>query len=410
MSLEFRTATLDELAGAVDVVSTAFLDRPDLERLATSVRETWDLDRTWIARDGDLTCGVWRSWATEITVPGGVQLPAAAVGPVTVLPTHRRRGAFKGMTAGAHAGIRDMGDAMALLNASEWGIYGRYGYGPATRRVDWTIRTVPAGGVHGTPAGTVELVAPAKARDILGPIFEAWRVRQPGEIQRRDLTWELDLGLRMVPWSGETWKGWVAVHRSTDGTPDGYARYTAKEKDDGSHPIGVAGVEELIALDDAAHADLLRYLTEIDLVREVVLKSRRDTDRSRWMLRDPRAASASNGWDAVWVRLFDLPRSLAARRYEREGRLVLEVIDDELPGGRARVALDASTDGATAVATDALPDLTVQVSALGAAYLGGTRLRDVTLATGADEHRPGSLALADGLLRTADEPVCSTFF
>ena len=128
------------------------------------------------------------------------------------------------------------------------------------------------------------------------------------------------------------------------------------------------------------------------------------------MLRDPRAASPSNGWDAVWVRLFDLPRALAARRYEREGRLVLEVIDDELPGGRARVALDASTDGATAVATDALPDLTVPVSALGAAYLGGTRLRDVTLATGADEHRPGSLALADGLLRTADEPVCSTFF
>ena len=167
MSLEFRTATIDELAGAVDVVSTAFLDRPDLDRLATSVRETWDLDRTWIARDGDLTCGVWRSWATEITVPGGAQLPAAAVGPVTVLPTHRRRGAFKGMTAGAHASIRDMGDAMALLNASEWGIYGRYGYGPATRRVDWTIRTVPAGGIHGQPAGTVELVPPAEARETL---------------------------------------------------------------------------------------------------------------------------------------------------------------------------------------------------------------------------------------------------
>jgi hypothetical protein len=74
------------------------------------------------------------------------------------------------------------------------------------------------------------------------------------------------------------------------------------------------------------------------------------------------------------------------------------------------VALDASSDGATAVATDELPDLTVPVAALGAAYLGGTRLRDVTLATGADEHHPGSLALADGLLRTADEPFCSTFF
>ena len=60
--------------------------------------------------------------------------------------------------------------------------------------------------------------------------------------------------------------------------------------------------------------------------------------------------------------------------------------------------------------TDRSPDLTLDVSALGAAYLGGTRLRDAVLATGADEHRDGALAEADRLLRTADEPWCSTFF
>ena len=88
---------------------------------------------------------------------------------------------------------------------------------------------------------------------------------------------------------------------------------------------------------------------------------------------------------------------------------MLEVVDPEHESP-IRVALDATPDGATCVATDRSPDLTIPVAALGAAYLGGTRLRDAVIATGADEHRSGALAAVDGLLRTADEPWCSTFF
>jgi predicted acetyltransferase len=410
MPLDIRTATVDEFKPAVDVVSTAFLDRPDLERLLAGVRDGWEPRRTWVAVDGETICGVWRSWPTELTVPGGASLPSAAVGPVTVLPTHRRRGAFAGMTAAAHAGLRELGEVASLLYASEWGIYGHVGYGPATRRTDWTIRTIPARGVHGVPVGTVELVPPVEARDVLIGIFETWRARQAGEIRRRDLTWDLDLGAKEVPWSGDRWKGWVVVHRRRDGTPDGYARYTAKSEEDGQLPAGVVSVEELVALDPAVHADLLRYLLSIDLVRKVVLKARPETDRSRWMLGDLRACTASASWDAVWVRLLDTPRALAARTYEREGRVVLEVVDPEVAGGRECLLLDATPDGTRCTRTDEDPDLTLPVAALGAAYLGGTRLRDVTIATGVDEHRAGALDLADALLHTVDEPGCSTFF
>ena len=117
-----------------------------------------------------------------------------------------------------------------------------------------------------------------------------------------------------------------------------------------------------------------------------------------------------DGVDGLWVRLFDVPRALEARTYEREGSLVLEVVDDEAWGGTRRLLLDAGPDGATCRPTDRSPDLTLPVAALGGAYLGGTRLRDLVVATGADEHRPGALAEADALLRTADEPWCSTFF
>ena len=72
--------------------------------------------------------------------------------------------------------------------------------------------------------------------------------------------------------------------------------------------------------------------------------------------------------------------------------------------------LDASTAGATCRPTDRSADLTMPVSALGAAYLGGSPLRDAVIERGFDEHRTGALAEADALLRTIDEPWCSTFF
>jgi hypothetical protein len=93
---------------------------------------------------------------------------------------------------------------------------------------------------------------------------------------------------------------------------------------------------------------------------------------------------------------------------------VLEIVDRG--GGaadadeRVRVAIDAGPGGTRALLTDQPPDLTIDAAALGAAYLGGTRLRDAVLAQGWDEHRPGALADADALLATRDAPWCSTFF
>ena len=71
MGIEIRNAAPDEFAAAIDVISTAFLERPDPGAVAASVAETWDPARTWVAFDGDRACGTFRSWPTRLTVPGG---------------------------------------------------------------------------------------------------------------------------------------------------------------------------------------------------------------------------------------------------------------------------------------------------------------------------------------------------
>jgi predicted acetyltransferase len=123
-----------------------------------------------------------------------------------------------------------------------------------------------------------------------------------------------------------------------------------------------------------------------------------------------RAATVSDVIDGLWVRLLDVPRALGGRRYERDGSIVLEVVDELATGGRHRLALDASAAGATCTPTDGSPDLTLPVAALGSVYLGAHDLRDVVIRTGVDEHTPGGLETAAALFRTAREPWCSTFF
>jgi predicted acetyltransferase len=120
--------------------------------------------------------------------------------------------------------------------------------------------------------------------------------------------------------------------------------------------------------------------------------------------------STGLSWDSLWVRLFDVRAALESRTYEREGRMILEVVDPGAPGGRWCLELDAGPDGARCRESDRSPDVTLPVAALGASYLGGTRLHNVVLATGADERREGALAELDALLRTSTEPACSTRF
>jgi predicted acetyltransferase len=112
----------------------------------------------------------------------------------------------------------------------------------------------------------------------------------------------------------------------------------------------------------------------------------------------------------MWVRIFDLERALAARTYEHEGAVVLEVLDDRATGGSHRVRLDGGPDGSTCRVTDQAPDLTLPVDALGSVYLGAHDLRDVVIRTGVDEHREGALAQAAAMFRTLREPWTSTFF
>jgi predicted acetyltransferase len=107
--------------------------------------------------------------------------------------------------------------------------------------------------------------------------------------------------------------------------------------------------------------------------------------------------------------VLDVPAALAGRDYLSAGRVVLQVVD---PVGHAagRFVLDASPAGATCAPTTESADLTLPVTTLGSAYLGGHRLGTLAAAGLVDEHTPGAVGTADRLLGFDQAPWCALHF
>ena len=98
-------------------------------------RRGWPGIRHWGARADGRWVATLGTMTRSLSVPGrdgGTELVSAdALTMVTVAGTHRRRGLLRRMLSESWI-PRQRGDAVAILFAAEWGIYGRFGYAPAT--------------------------------------------------------------------------------------------------------------------------------------------------------------------------------------------------------------------------------------------------------------------------------------
>src|SRR6478609_10809973 len=92
--------------------------------------------------DGHIVAGAG-AYGFELTLPGG-PTPCAGVTVVGVLPSHRRRGLLRRMMELQLRDVRERGEPIAALWASEETIYGRFGYGLASlaHNVDAERRSV----------------------------------------------------------------------------------------------------------------------------------------------------------------------------------------------------------------------------------------------------------------------------
>jgi predicted acetyltransferase len=412
MPLTVRTIRPDEMPAWFEAFGSAFYFWLfDSNALTAARRDAFDIERMVGAYDGDTIVGTFRTFASQLTLPGGARVPVSSVSAVSVRPTHRRRGALRRLIADDVERATARGDAASVLISAEWPIYGRFGYGPATWQSQWTLRPrVARPDVE--PVGSIEFVDALTARKLIPELYDRYAASQPGELSRPDYRWDEALGL--VEISGRPrWRGSIVLHRDESGALDGYARYHGDEVWEDMVADNVLILDELHALTEPAELDLWRFLAQMDITATIRADTRREHEPLRWYLADGRAARAGGPLDFLWLRPLDVERLLRERRYDRDGELVLEITDvvDGGPGPAAgRYELVVRDGAGECRRSDAAPDLTLEARTLGAAILGGTRLIDAGRSGGTTEHRPGALAEADAILWAADPPWCSTWF
>jgi predicted acetyltransferase len=368
-------------------------------------RETLDLDRTICAFDGDEVIGTCAALTFDLTVPGGV-LPMGGTTIVTVQPTHRRSGVLTAMMRAHLAEVRDRGEPLAGLWASETSIYGRFGFGLAAEKYELNVNGRVIRFAGGAPGGAVRLVEPSEAEQLLPPVHERIRPERPGLLSRSDAWWKMrffyDPEHRR---RGRTTMRY-AVYTSA-GRIDGYSIYRQKDKWE-DFPDGTVHVVEVMPATAEAHEALWRFLTGIDLYPNVQYWNLPVDDELPWRVTEPRRVQRSIG-DSLWLRLIDVPRALEGRRYACRERLVLAVGDPFLPENSGRYLLDASPDGARCVRTDEDADLELPADALAALYLGGHRVETLArarLVSGS----PTARAAADRLFAAEPAPWCPEMF
>lgn len=325
----------------------------------------------------EVPVATFASWLTELTVPGGV-LPASAISSVTVAPTHRRRGILRSVMAGELRAAAQQGAPIAVLTVSESTIYGRFGFAPAAAAAQWELDVRRARWIGPQSPGRLDFVTREQGRALAEQLHERIRRTSPGEIAMPGGHFDRFLGTR--PDADKPEQVRVVQYRSTSGVVDGLAVYRVSENHD-DFTASSLDIALLYAATDEAHAGLWRFFLSMDLIGTIRASELAVDEPLWWMIADQRAAKISLR-DHHYLRILDVPATLAARRFDVADAVVLEVTDPlEIAGGTFALTTDAGGTASVDV-VDAppvgLPVVTLGIAELSALLLGGVSA--VTLA------------------------------
>jgi len=390
--------------------------RPTLDLLVRSLNgeplddASWEkISRSWAADGrtgafhGDEPIGIASSFRTELTVPGGAAVPMGAVDGVGVRADWTRRGVLTAMMDSQLRDFADRGCPVAGLHASEALIYGRFGYGVATRMATLQIRRPAPFRTGAAVGGRVRLLSAEAAVETIPALYQHIGAHRAGMIARPELWWPIQLD-RAVSREGGHWR--VAVHTGPDGD-DGFAVFRNVPQNSYLDPERGAALEvrDFHAAGPEAEAGLWRFLLSVDLVEVVNVRGRPLDDPIGLLLADPRRAATLGVDDELWLRLVDVQAALAARSYGPAEPVVLEVNDRMLPENQGRYRIGDGVER-----TDAEADATLDVDTLAMLYLGAWQASALALAgriTGADAAVLGRM---DALFGTERQPWSGTHF
>ncbi|GAA0941726.1 GNAT family N-acetyltransferase [Pseudonocardia zijingensis] len=396
----------DELRAAHTLFSAAIHRGPADDAGWARTSQLYSPGRTFGARVDGALVGTATSFPSELAVPGGASLPMGAVTRVGVRADHTRRGILTALMRAQLADAAERGEPFTSLRASEARIYGRFGYGLATRgrtvrvRADATLLRPEA-----PRGGTVRLLARDEIVPVLRDVHARIALRRPGGITRTDGWWSMAVARRVEV---ERAHVLAAVHTGPDGD-DGFA--IAYRGEGPEFPERALELFDLHAADLPATAALWRFLLGVDLVESVQGNLRPLDEPLELLLSDPRACAVRGHEDETWLRIVDVPAALAARGYGAAEPVLLGVHDPvlEANAGVYRIA-DGASERVGPLDGPVRPELECTAAGLAMAYLGDRRPSELVATGWWSAPDPAAVPRADAAFATPAAPWCGTYF
>jgi predicted acetyltransferase len=296
-----------------------------------------------------------------------------------------------------HTDIDDRGEPMAMLGASEGGIYERFGYGIASwmRVVEIAPRTVSMRPEFVPPHHGVRFLSGDDARRHTDAVWERYRRTRPTEVTRNEAWQTMIAADRAIPQDGLS-EAYTLAHR------DGYASYRLVDKWNMGLPMHELHLGEFAAVTAEAHAALWSLLLSIDLVGMITTSQMPIDDPLPYLLTNHRAVRTINLKDGYWANVRDPATCFAARTYGSDDRLVVE-------SDGVRWAIEGGADGGSCRRVRTKPDLITDVATLGCLLFGSTTPSQLA----AGRRLGGSTAAlrrADAFFATSPAPCCQTHY
>lgn len=335
-------------------------------------RENYPAERAIAIADQDGYVATNTSLHRDLVVPGGATVPVAACTGGSCHPTLARQGLMRATLDRLHERAQEEGKALCVGGVSEWPIYRRFGYGPATWYDSVEIDIKRARLRPDTPGREIRprRVSGAEARQLAEQIYTR-ATAAPGEVVPPSTFWkrleednlELEQMLALAGMGGP--RHCVVIEDRA------FVSYRLiPEWTDEQAPVNIVHVIDFIAVDAEAAAAMWWFLFSIDMAAQLHLWRLPVDDPIRWWVVDARWIRGRRK-DGLWLRPIDLPRLLESRTWARDGALTLTVHDTQgFTTGTYRLEVEAGQGRCRRVSGE--PDLELDVSALGAILLGGT--------------------------------------
>ena len=404
MSIEIRPLTagemgqLGELGGYV--YGGSFGDGPD-NVVATANLPDWTL---CAVVDGKLACSFT---AIPFTMrANGSAVALAGVSTVGTQPEHRRQGLLRRIQTQAFADMRDRGQSLAALWASQAAIYQRYGYAMTTVLRSYQVDTTDIGFHDGDwGSGHVERLPVVDAFDVIKSTYIRFVKNRICYLHRSKALW-LQNAMEEIEEQGPVHAG---VHFDEGGNGDGYVIYTlrANKVDHATRGQEII-VRDMAWLSMDSYRSMWEWLKRHDLVGRVSYRTAAIDDPAVELFAEPRLLHSVDH-EGLWLRVVDAERALKDRAYSNDGEVTIGLTDDSLtPWNNRTIKLEASTEGAH-VSSSESTDLTMSAKALASLY-SGFRSARLLRAGGLVEGGDDAVDTADRLFATSHAPHCPDHF